>query len=90
MTSNKEATIFSTWSTAVVVQVLSAFYSRRFSLCRDGVVGFFIRVSVLFSRAVGAPSEEESTSSVTNTAVLTMQYISLFMVGKWVPLSHKC
>lgn len=56
MTSNKEATIFSTWSTAVVVKGLSALYSRRLRLCRDGVVCLFIRVKVSISRAVWARS----------------------------------
>lgn len=60
MTSKKEAIVFSTWSTVVVVvKGLSAFYSRWFRLCRDGVLCFLICVSVLFCRAVGTPSKEK-------------------------------
>lgn len=77
MTSNKEASIFSTWSTAVVVKGLSAFYSRWFRLCRDGVVCFFIRVSVLFSRAVRAPSEEKA--HYQSQLLLCLNYDDLYI-----------
>lgn len=60
----KRPLAFSTWSTALVVKRLSAFYSRRFCLCRDGVVRFFIGVCLLFSGALWAPSKENTLSHI--------------------------
>lgn len=77
MTSNKEATIFSTWSTAVVVKGLSAFYSRWFCLCRDGVVCFFICVSLFFRRAVRTPSKEKVHYQSQQLAQVCFQILSV-------------
>lgn len=87
MTSNKEATIFSTWSTAVVVKGLSALYSRRLRLCRDGVVCLFVRVELSISRAVWARSKQR----IMITCVLKREgaHISFVMISKWVQLLHK-
>ena len=57
------------WSPAVVVQGLSAFDSRWFCLCRDGVVCFFKGECLVVSRAAGAPSTDEAQSVTTATVL---------------------
>lgn len=44
------------------LRVFSALYSGRFGLCRDGLVGFFVRVKIWFSGAARAPSKESAQS----------------------------
>lgn len=55
---NEATPILTTWSSAVAFEDHSALCSGWFCFCRNGVVGLFVFVRVLFGRAAGAMPRE--------------------------------